>query len=69
MDIDEEQNHLCFTYVLPMDNKTALIEVTYYSENIFSHDHYEKKIKKYIDLNFSQNEFKIQKKKWAQFPL
>ncbi len=69
MDIDDKQSNFCFTYVLPMDKKTVLIEITYYSENVFSPEYYERYIHDYISKNFPQNGFVVQKKETGSIPL
>ena len=51
MDIDSRKNNFCFIYILPMNEKNALIEVTYYSESVLSNGLYEKQLKEYIDIN------------------
>ena len=69
MDIDLKQKHLCFTYVLPIDEYTILAEVTFYSDEILTIKEYESLLTSYLKDNFSNLNYDILKKEKGAIPL
>ena len=69
MDIDQSSPALCFTYIIPFSDKEALIELTYYSEDVYSQEHYEQTLKAYLSKRFPNLNYNIYKKESGVIPL
>lgn len=69
MDIDPIFNVFRFFYLLPTSDHEALIELTYFSENICEKNEYEQLIESYIEDKFKDNTYNIVKKEEGCIPL
>ncbi|MDC3091580.1 lycopene cyclase family protein [Rickettsiales bacterium] len=58
MDFQENDKAVHFFYILPFNDKRALIETTYFSNNIFNKKKYIRDIDEYIKEKFPQSKFK-----------
>jgi lycopene beta-cyclase len=61
-------DQFCFFYVLPFNNRKALVECTYYSAEAFDPAIYQKEIHEYLLKHFG-NDFKIYHKEQGAIPL
>lgn len=58
MDFQENNKAVHFFYILPFNDKRALVETTYFSNNVFNKNKYIKDIDDYVKEKFPQSKFK-----------
>ena len=62
-------NKTAFTYVLPISNKKALIEYTYFTKELVDSKEYDLKLKKYIKKILKINDYSILNEEYGIIPM
>ena len=62
-------NKTAFTYVLPISNKKALIEYTYFTKELVDSKEYDLKLKKYIKKILEINDYSILNEEYGIIPM
>ena len=70
MDFRDRMPGTCsFMYVLPFDKRTALVEFTFFSEDILQKEDYEEYIRSYLDKYHSNKKYSILEKEYGVIPM
>ncbi len=70
MDFRVEQNGDCrFVYVLPFNEKTALVEFTLFNEKLLPEAEYDRVLRRYIEQYLDTGEYKISETEYGVIPM
>ncbi|MGV3558100.1 lycopene cyclase family protein [Larkinella arboricola] len=70
MDFRVEQHNDCrFVYILPFDERTALVEYTIFNDQLLSDEEYETALRGYIDRFLDTGTYTIQEKEFGVIPM
>lgn len=65
----EQKNECRFIYILPLDEKKALIEFTVFSDNILEQNEYDLYLRKYVSETLKIKNYKIKEKEKGIIPM
>jgi hypothetical protein len=65
----EQREGLCFFYILPFDDRRALVEYTLFSANLLPREDYEQALRGYIQEELGVSEYHIADEEQGSYPM